>query len=61
MPPRSNLGGDTGIADAGGQPAGHPGRMNGLRTKPTGAHDAYYAGDKITYNGKHYVCIMPEN
>ena len=29
--------------------------------QPTGAHDAYYAGDKITYNGKHYVCIMPEN
>ena len=30
-------------------------------TQPTGAHDAYYTGDKITYNGKHYVCIMPEN
>ena len=29
--------------------------------QPTGAHDAYYTGDKITYNGKHYVCIMPEN
>jgi len=27
--------------------------------QPTGAHDAYYNGDKITYNGKHYVCIMP--
>ena len=24
---------------------------------PTGAHDAYHVGDKITYNGKHYTCI----
>ena len=29
--------------------------------QPTGAHDAYYAGDKITYNGKRYICVMPEN
>ena len=27
---------------------------------PTGAHDAYYAGDKVTYNGKRYVCVAPE-
>lgn len=26
--------------------------------KPTGAHDAYKIGDKITYNGKHYECIF---
>ena len=26
--------------------------------KPTGAHDAYRVGDKITYNGKHYECIF---
>lgn len=26
--------------------------------QPTGAHDAYYAGDKITYNGKRYICKM---
>lgn len=25
--------------------------------QPTGAHDAYKIGDKITYNGKHYECI----
>ena len=25
--------------------------------QPTGAHDAYYVGDKITYNGKHYECV----
>lgn len=26
--------------------------------QPTGAHDAYHTGDKITYNGKHYTCVM---
>lgn len=25
---------------------------------PSGAHDAYNTGDKITYNGKKYVCKM---
>lgn len=25
--------------------------------QPTGSHDAYHIGDKITYNGKHYACI----
>ena len=28
--------------------------------QPTGSHDAYHAGDKCTFNGKHYVCIAPE-
>lgn len=28
--------------------------------QPTGAHDACHNGDKITYNGKQYVCIAPE-
>ena len=28
--------------------------------QPTGSHDAYHAGDKVTYNGKHYTCIAPE-
>lgn len=27
-------------------------------TQPTGAHDAYKAGDKITFNGEHYICTM---
>ena len=27
---------------------------------PTGAHDAYHNGDKITYKGKKYRCIAPE-
>lgn len=26
--------------------------------KPIGAHDAYNNGDKITYNGKRYICKM---
>lgn len=24
--------------------------------QPSGAHDAYNTGDKITYNGEHYIC-----
>ena len=28
--------------------------------QPTGAHDAYYNGAKVAYNGKRYVCIAPE-
>lgn len=27
--------------------------------QPTGAHDAYQTGDKVTYNGTHYICTMP--
>lgn len=26
--------------------------------QPTGAHDAYKIGDKITYNGKKYTCKL---
>lgn len=26
--------------------------------QPTGAHDAYKTGDKVTYNGNHYICKM---
>lgn len=26
--------------------------------QPTGAHDAYRVGDKITWNGKRYLCIF---
>lgn len=28
--------------------------------QPMGAHDAYYAGAKITYNNQKYICIAPE-
>lgn len=26
--------------------------------QPTGAHDAYNTGDKVSHNGKHWVCTM---
>ena len=26
--------------------------------QPTGAHDAYKTGDKITFDGTHYICKM---
>ena len=29
--------------------------------QPTGAHDAYNIGDKVTYNGQHYVCTSNAN
>lgn len=29
--------------------------------QPTGAHDAYNAGDKVTYNGKRYVSLIDGN
>ena len=28
--------------------------------QPTGAHDSYYYGDKVTFNGKTWKCIAPE-
>ena len=28
--------------------------------QPTGAHDAYYTGAKITYRAKKYICVAPE-
>ena len=29
--------------------------------QPTGAHDAYNIGDKVTYKGNHYVCEINGN
>ena len=29
--------------------------------QPTGAHDAYNMGDKVTYNGKRYVSLIDAN
>lgn len=31
-----------------------------LYVQPTGGHDAYHAGDKVTFNGVRYVCTAPE-
>lgn len=28
--------------------------------QPTGAHDAYHKDDKVTWNGKKYVCTAPD-
>ena len=29
--------------------------------QPAGAHDAYMKGDKVSHNGKHWVCDMDYN
>ena len=29
--------------------------------QPTGAHDAYNSGDKVSYHGKHYICTADAN
>ena len=29
--------------------------------QPTGAHDAYNTGDKVTYNGKRYISMIDAN
>lgn len=28
--------------------------------QPAGAHDAYYNGDVVKYNGKLYLCVAPD-
>lgn len=28
--------------------------------QPTGSHDAYHNGDRVTFNGKQYTCVAPE-
>ena len=28
--------------------------------QPTVSHDAYHAGDKVTFGGMRYVCVAPE-
>ena len=30
-------------------------------SQPIGAHDAYMMGDKVTYNGQHYISIVDNN
>lgn len=29
--------------------------------QPTGAHDAYNTGDKVSYNGQHWICTVDGN
>ena len=47
-------------ASVGGSSGGSSGESDDWPAyqQPTGAHDAYYTGDQITYNGKHYICKM---
>lgn len=42
-------------------PEPEPGEEYPEYVPPTGAHDAYHNGDKITYQGKKYHCIAPED
>lgn len=28
--------------------------------QPTGTHDAYHKGNKVTFNGKRYTCVAPD-
>lgn len=44
--------------DAGGGDSGGEGDEYPAFVQPTGAHDAYNAGDKVTFEGKRYVCKM---
>lgn len=40
---------------------GDPGEEWPDFVQPTGAHDAYKQGDKVTYNGQHYVSLIDNN
>lgn len=42
-------------------PEPEPGEDYPEYVAPTGAHDAYHNGDKVTYQGKKYHCIAPED
>lgn len=48
---------ETGLSPDPGGPGGPADEWPEYK-QPTGAHDAYHVGDKITYNGKHYTCVM---
>ena len=40
---------------------GDPGEEYPEWSQPLGAHDAYQVGDKVTYNGKKWVCKVGNN
>lgn len=42
------------------EPEPEPGEEYPEYIQPTGAHDAYHNGDKVTYQGKKYHCIAPD-
>lgn len=41
-----------------GEPAPEPSDEWPEYVQPTGAHDAYHTGDRITWQGRHYTCTM---
>lgn len=41
-----------------GGTAGEPAEEYPEYVQPTGGHDAYKVGDKVTFNGKKYECLM---
>lgn len=47
------------LEGGGGPEPPEPGEEWPEYVAPTGAHDAYYNGDKVTFNGEHYTCIAP--
>lgn len=48
------------IEGGGGPEPPDPGEEWPEYVAPTGTHDAYYNGDKVTFNGEHYICTAPE-
>lgn len=51
----------TKLDDAGEVPEPEPGDEYPEFVQPTGAHDAYNIGDKVTYNGHRYECLTNGN
>lgn len=50
------------VLEAGETPEPVPGTEGWPQwVQPTGAHDAYNTGDKVTYNGKHYQSTINGN
>ena len=41
-----------------GGTAGEPAEKYPEYVQPTGGHDAYKVGDKVTFNGKKYECLI---
>lgn len=48
------------LEEAGAADSEAPGEEWPVFVTPTGAHDAYHYGSRVTYNGIHYLCIAPE-
>ena len=46
------------VLENGGETPDEPVEEYPEYVQPTGVHDAYKKGDKVTYNGKHYECLV---